>query len=103
MAVSSSYSIRAVLKRLSLVPAGGNYAQVTARITELKISTSHFRGRAWNKGLKYHTPLRPELDEMLVENSSAQSHKLKNRLFEAGLKRPACELCGWAETLAGKL
>jgi hypothetical protein len=25
------------------------------------------------------------------------SHQLKERLFREGLKRPACESCGWAE------
>lgn len=96
-AVSSSSSIRGVIKSLGLVPAGGNYVQVSARIKYLGLNSTHFKGRGWNKGTTYHTNTRPDLESILVLGSTIQSYKLKKRLYEVGLKLPMCELCGWAQ------
>ncbi|MEJ0072657.1 MAG: HNH endonuclease [Candidatus Saccharibacteria bacterium] len=98
LAVKDSRSIRAVIVALGLMPAGGNYAQVNTRIAALGLDTTHFAGRRWNKGTTYHTKSRPELETLLVSGSAIQSYKLKRRLYEMGLKKPECELCGWAET-----
>lgn len=97
VAVKQLHSVRAVIGALGLIPAGGNYAQVNARITELGLETEHFTGMGWNKGQRYHAKSRPELTELLVLGGSAQSYKLKKRLYEQGVKQPKCELCGWAE------
>lgn len=103
-AVTKSYSVRNVIKLLGLVPAGGNYTQVSNRISVLGISTEHFRGMGWNKGQTYHTSSRPHLDLLLVVDSEVQSFKLKKRLYEEGLKQPKCELCGWAQiTVDGRI
>ena len=96
-AVKKSRSIRQVLKLLGLKEAGGNYVQIQKYLKVFDINSSHFSGRLWNKGLKTGPkPLVP-LEEILIEESIFQSHKLKNRLIIAGLKKPACEECGWAE------
>lgn len=96
-AVDSSRSVRMVIQKLGLVPAGGNYRQVQARIHDLEIDTTHFKGKAWNVGLDFvPTPAMP-LDKVLVRGRNYQSHTLKRRLFRAKLKTPKCELCGWAE------
>ena len=97
LAVMTQKSYRAVIKTLGLVPAGGNYAQVQARVLELDISTAHFTGSGWNKGTTYHTKTRPAIEELLIDGSSIQSYKLKRRLYEEGLKEQKCEICGWAE------
>ena len=96
-AVGISKSYRKVLQLLGLIPAGGNYAQVQHRIKMLNIDTAHFTGMGWNKGISYHTKTRPSLESLLVIGDRTQSYKLKKRLFEARLKFPKCELCGWAE------
>src|SRR3989338_5818783 len=98
-AVASSTSVRQVLNKLSLIEAGGNYDQIKKYIKILKFDTSHFRGMAWNKGLKgiFKTPYY-SLEQILVRNSTYQSFKLKRRLFQKKLKNQECELCGWAET-----
>jgi hypothetical protein len=100
-AVKNAKSVRQVLGKLSLRQAGGNYAQIKKYIEEYKLSTSHFTGQAWNKGLrgigKPHTPL----EVILVAHSSFQSFKLKQRLFNAGLKPQHCEECGWAKKSEG--
>lgn len=96
-AVSGSFSYRQVIKKLGLIPAGGNYAQLRKYIEEHKFDTTHFKGRGWNAGLTgIGKPIIP-LESILVEGSTFQSYKLKARLFKAGLKQEHCEQCGWAE------
>lgn len=94
-AVKESSSLREVIFSLGLIPAGGNYEQVKKYINELTLDVSHFTGKGWRIGS--HTPVTPAvaLSKILVQNSFVQSYKLKKRLFNEGLKSPACELCGW--------
>ena len=84
-----------VLIKLQLIPAGGNYEQVKRRARELKLPTDHFTGMGWSIGLR--KPQAP-VEHLLIADGTAQSHVLKKRLFVRGLKRPKCEICGWAET-----
>jgi len=96
-AAKQSTSIRQVLQKIGLIEAGGNYAQVKKYLKTYKIDTSHFKGQAWNKGLRgIGKPIIP-LDKILVKNSNFQSYKLKNRLFNAKLKKAMCEKCGWSK------
>ncbi len=94
-AVKTSTSIRQVLEKLDIVPAGGNYQTTNRRIQKLNIDTSHFTGQAWNRG-KIIGPKRP-IEEYLKENSVVQSFRLKNRLLLEGLKEHKCERCGITE------
>ena len=96
-AVKTSFSVREVILKLNLIPAGGNYVQVKAGIVRLSLDNSHLKGQGWNKGKTYHTRARQTLETLLVKGSIVQSYKLKKRLYEAGLKRPQCEMCGWAK------
>jgi len=95
-AVKNSTSFRQVLSKVGLIQAGGNYDQIKKYVKELSLNTSHFKGKAWNKGLRGQ--LRPiiPIANVLVSNSNFQSYKLKKRLFSEGLKHPRCEECGWA-------
>lgn len=95
-AIKTSRSYRAVLIKLSLIPAGGNYVQITKRVRELDLNTKHFTGKGWNTGWKFdpRTPAK-KLETLLVINGDTQSNTLKRRLFSAGIKEPKCELCGW--------
>ena len=93
----NSTSIRQVIYKLGLKPAGGNYEQVKKYLKEHKIETNHFKGQAWNKGLTgIGKPIIP-LKDILIKNSNYQSFKLKKRLFDANIKKPKCELCGWSK------
>ena len=96
-AVSVANSYRSVIFALGLIPAAGNYVQVQSRIKDLELDTSHFTGKIWNKGTTYHSNSRPQIEELLVLGSLVQSFKLKQRLYESGLKSPKCELCGWSQ------
>src|SRR3989338_2545879 len=85
-AVKGSFSFRQVLIKIGLIEAGGNYDQIRKYAKEIELDTSHFRGRAWNKGMRgRYLPIIP-LSEILVKGSSFQSYKLKKRLFAEGLK-----------------
>lgn len=95
-AVESSRSRRQVLKKLGLIEAGGNYAQIAKYIRILKIDTRHFTGPLWSKGLRgIGKPIIPT-EKILVSDSDFQSYKLKKRLFRENYKEPKCEECGWA-------
>ncbi len=96
-AVVKARSYRAVLIALKLVPAGGNYDHVNRRIQQLELDTSHFTGKRWNTGITYVLKSTPPVESLLVEDSLFQSYKLKKKLFQEGLKKPQCELCGWAK------
>src|SRR5688572_1586611 len=87
-AVRDSKSYRNVIKILGLVPTGGNYDQVKKYIEQYNLSTTHFTGKLWSKGLKL--PFRPltDLKDILVRESTFQSFQLKKRLFSAKLKKP---------------
>lgn len=73
--VQQSISIREVINKMGLVPAGGNYLSIKKRISRLDISISHFVGQAWNKG--NHTPRR-SIEDYLSNKYPIKSHNLKN-------------------------
>ncbi|PIP87187.1 hypothetical protein COW81_01540 [Candidatus Campbellbacteria bacterium CG22_combo_CG10-13_8_21_14_all_36_13] len=95
-AVYCSTSIRQVIQKLGLIPAGGNYLQVQKYIKICKLDISHFKGQGWNKGkIGIGKPL-ILLKDILIKNSNYQSYSLKKRLYKEDLKKPKCEDCGWA-------
>ncbi len=96
-AVANSTSYRQVLSKLHLREAGGNYDQLKRYINELSLNISHFKGKAWNKGLSGLSKPRLTISEILIKDSTFQSYKLKIRLLNAGLKSNICEHCSWAE------
>ena len=98
-AVADSLSVRQVLSRIGLVPAGGNYKTVHARIAKLELDTSHFTGAAWNQGTRSRILGQPfSWEGILIENSLyTSSSRLRNRLIEHRLKAPICEGCMLAE------
>lgn len=96
-ATLASTSIRQVLTKLGLREAGGNYSQIKKYLRINEIDVSHFKGRAWNKGMKMPFSPRIPLEIIMVRNSDYQSYKLKARLLRSGLKKESCELCGWSQ------
>ena len=100
VAVHSSRSIRQVIHKLGLVEAGGNYVQIQAHIKRLGITTDHFSGMGWNKGLLFRPTKPVDIATLLAKGTDVQSYKLKKRLFSESLKFPQCELCGWSKQSA---
>lgn len=104
IAVKESKSYREVIKRLNLVPAGGNYEQIKEHIRKYTISTSHFTFMGWRKGSNVPVVKARPIEEVLKRNSNVQSFKLKNRLFKLGLKKQSCEICNWSKmSLDGRI
>jgi hypothetical protein len=97
-AVAESLSVAQVLGRIGLVPAGGNYKTVHARIAKLTLDTSHFTGAAWNQGERYKSFGRKALlSEIMVENSLHNfTHGLKKRMLQENVKAWRYEDCGLA-------
>jgi hypothetical protein len=97
-AVKTSHSIRAVLKKIGLTPAGENYESIKKRIRKLDLDTSHFLGQAILRG-KTHTYGTRPLEEVLVHKKLENTWKLKNRLLREGIKKHQCERCQITEWL----
>lgn len=97
--ISSSYV--EVLRNLGMCETGNNYITLKKYISLWKISIEHF-ATASERARKYlNKPPRP-LEEILIKNSTYNRTNLKKRLYEAGLKKPICELCGQDENWQGK-
>ena len=96
-AIKNSRSIAEALRQLGIKDKGGNYRIIKAAIEKYKIDTSHFTGCGWSKGIKITGRYREDLKDILVENSSFQSYKLKKRLLQQNLKEYRCEKCGRTE------
>jgi len=79
-AVATSTSIRQVLRKLNLKPAGGNYASIKRLITTLNLDTKHILGQAIHRGQKFG-PKRP-LSDYLSNTYSIQSNQLRLRLLQ---------------------
>lgn len=96
-AISSSFSIAEVCRKLGIAPYGGNYRTIHKLINEYSIDITHFKGQGWRKGSKKAVTKAKDINEILSENSVYSSYKLKNRLYRELLKEPKCEVCGITE------
>lgn len=94
LAVESSMSIAEILKNLDLVPSGGNYKVIRAKLVEHNIDTSHIRGRGWSKGRRIPSFKKKPIAELLVANENRNSAHLKNRLVEENIIKYKCMICG---------
>jgi hypothetical protein len=65
-----------------------------------RIPTDHFDPYAVVRGSGVQR--RQPLEDILVEGSAFSRNHLKRRLYEAGLKRPLCELCGLGDIWRGR-
>lgn len=93
-AVRNSVSIAGMCRYLGIKPCGGNYKLMHITIEKYNLDTSHFRGQGWNSGLKFKPCIAKPIENILTDNSSFQSFKLKNRLIKEGIKEHICECCG---------
>lgn len=100
-AVRDSFSIAEMCRHMGLKPCGGNYRLMHNAIDKYGLDTGHFRGQGWNTGLNFKPNQPTPIEDILTENSTFQSYKLKNRLLKEGLKKHICESCGlesWQNT-----
>lgn len=103
--VLQSFSLSEILEKLDLRKAGGNYKTIKKYIQKYNIDTTHFNvEKEKKKRLKKYRKLRKiPLEEILVKHSTyTWTSKLKERLYNEGLKEKKCELCGQGEEWRGK-
>jgi hypothetical protein len=79
---------------------GGNWKTLKRRVAELGISTAHFDPYAATRAA-LRTEALP-LEKVLVRGSTYSRTRLKRRLYESGLKSPACEMCEQGEVWRGQ-
>jgi hypothetical protein len=88
------------LRHLGLRPAGGNHKTLSKLVDRYGVSTEHFDPYWGQRGQR--RPDATPLEAILVENSTYSRSHLKRRLYDEGLKRRACELCGQGEAWRGR-
>lgn len=95
--ISESTSISEVLRKIGVVDKGGNHTKLVKYLKEHPgINTETLVGRRIQRVNKKGIPLK-KLSQVLVENSTGNSHKLKLRLIKEGIKEEKCEVCGNTE------
>lgn len=103
-AVASSVSQAEVLRKLNVRDAGGNYATLRQRISDLNLDTSHFTGKSWLRGKQNPFVRQRALEEILVEYSTyVSTQNLKQRLIREGIFEQRCVSCGLDTWLDNKI
>lgn len=92
-------SLSGALRALGLRAAGGNFGTLKRLIERYGLTTDHFDPAWVLRGPQIRR--RIPLEEILVSKSSYNRSHLKQRLYESGLKRRCCELCGQDEIWRG--
>lgn len=97
-AVKVSYSKAGVLKLLKLDVSGGNYKTVDNLVKKLQLDTTHWTGKGHLRGKKndWAKPINT-IEELLTENNTFQTFKLKQRLLKERLIENVCTECGIKE------
>lgn len=99
-AIAASLSWSEALRRLGMCHSGGAHLVLRKYAERWGIQTEHFDPYAGIRG-SGKRPRRP-LEEILVQHSRFARNHLKERLYEAGLKQPICELCSQGELWRGR-
>ena len=103
-AIDNSHSIRECLIKLNVVPAGGNYEVFHRKVAEYDLDTSHFLGKANNRGKNHKGGVKARpLESYLNNEFPIQSYKLKNKLLKVNLLDYKCSICKINEWQGTKL
>lgn len=91
--ITNSTSISEVLRKLGKVDKGANHTLLTNFLKKHpEIDTKTLVGRKIQRVNKKGIPLQ-KLSEVLIENGSGNSNKIKQRLIREGIKEEKCEFC----------
>ena len=93
-AFAQSRSMADLLRRVGLVPRGGNYRVMHQRLERLGLDATKLNGQAWSRGRR--TPL--PLDERLVAGRPCSGPTLTRQLLAAGYFERSCD--GYAKARA---
>lgn len=82
-------SMSSLLRKLGLIPAGGNFAHTKKKLQSLKVDTSHWTGQGWSKNQQTKDWSQYSL------SSSIKPHLIKIR----GHQCEICRLNIWLDSL----
>lgn len=82
--------------------SGGTHSYITKRVREYELDTSHFLGKAHQKGKPGRKFDPAQFKEILVRDSKYTRCHLKRHLLEEGLLENTCSLCGLTGEWHGK-
>jgi hypothetical protein len=91
-AVTTSVSVREVIRKLDLNYTGGNFSSIKRNIAKRNLDTSHFLGQAATRGIT-HTRQQKPLSLLLVEHGMTNRSSLKKRLIKEGILQERCAIC----------
>ena len=94
--ISESYSFSEMFKKMNRAGSGESYKVFKKAIERYDIDISHFN----KNSEKFRS--KKLLKDIMIENSNYDTTKLKERLYEEGLKDRKCEMCGQGEDWNGK-
>jgi len=94
--ISESYSFSEMFKKMNRAGSGESYKVFKKAIERYDIDISHFN----KNSEKFRS--KKLLKDIMIENSNYDTTKLKERLYEEGLKDRKCEMCGQCEDWNGK-
>lgn len=93
-AVATNFSMAATIRALGLDVGGSVYPTMRRHIERLGLDTSHWTGRAWNRGRTGGTRKARPLEEILVHDSDVlDTHGLRLRLLKEGIFERRCSQC----------
>lgn len=93
--IKNSLNWAQVCRSLNIKPACGTQTHVKKRSIDFGIDFSHFTGQAWSRGKRLS--YKKVIDNYLSGEIKINSHALKNRLINEGIKEKKCENCGLSE------
>lgn len=100
--VNESLSYAECIRKIGLSNRPGNYDTLKKYIKIHNISIEHFYTNSIDGLLNYTKSIKIDILDILVEHSSYDRTKLKNRLYKEGFKKRECEECGQGEEWRGK-
>jgi hypothetical protein len=104
--VAISESLADVMRRIGLRVSGGSHSNLKKRLLELNIDTTHFLGRAANRGKAHKGGYQKRTPEELLilgqPGFSTRARLIKRALIEVGVPE-ICERCGLGPVWRGKV
>lgn len=94
--VKNSKTQKECLEKLGIRCSGGNHKTFKKYVELYNIDTKHFITN-FHKMVSINKEKKLKLSEILVENSSYNRTRLKERLYNEGLLERKCSLCGQDE------
>jgi hypothetical protein len=102
--IAESKSYQDVFRKLNCKKNGHYYRVIKRLARQYELSTSHFTGSGWNKGLDCKGRFSVPLDRILVENSTyTNTNRIRQRLIRTKTFLEQCNRCKLTQWLGQKI